>query len=182
MKRSFFFPVLLCIMAAGCESTRPMTTATTTTDADGNTVTYITAPAALQTSFTTRYPGATNARWSNYDSRYAPVDWELTDWQALNSKDYTVSYDMDGNKYYSWYNANGDWIGSSYGMTNYNGLPASVNSAISSRYPGYTISGVQNEFWRDRNAYQIELKNGNSKTKLLIDANGNVLKEKTKMK
>ena len=34
--------------------------------------------------------------------------------------------------------------------------------------------------WKDHLAYEIKLKNGDNKIKLLVDENGNLLKEKNK--
>jgi hypothetical protein len=178
MKRlNFIAAIASLIIAAGCGDTH---NATGSGSYSTSNMAYITAPTSVQTSFTARYPSATNVRWSYYDNSVVPIDWDLTDWQVLTPQDYTVSYDMDGNQYYSWYDANGNWIGSSYATTNYSALPPAVNTMITDQYPGYTITGVQNESWRDRSAYQVELKNDAMKVKLLVDANGTVLKQKSR--
>lgn len=171
----------LFLFAAGCESSRT-TTATTSDSYSTSNGAYITVPATVQTSFSARYPAATNVRWSNYTNSYVPVDWDLTDWQVLTPQDYAVTYDMDGNEYYSWYDSNGNWIGSSYAVINYNGLPAAVNNTLTTQYSGYTISNVRNVYWKDRSAYQVEMVNGDTRVKMLVDANGTILKQKTKMK
>jgi len=161
---------------------------TTTTSTDGTTSTTTTTahtafsvPTTLQTSFTTQYPGATDVVWTPYDSAAVPIDWDLTDWTMLTPKDYAVTYTMNGNKYYSWYDANGNWIGTTYGMTDFNnGLPSPVNQTITGSYPGYTIERVNQVIWKDRTAYNIKLKSGDKKMKALIDANGTVIKQKDK--
>lgn len=139
------------------------------------------APASIQTSFTTQYPNATDVVWSPYDVNVVPIDWDLTDWTVLSPKDYTVTYSMNGNKYYSWYDANGNWIGTTYGITDYNnGLPAAVNQTISSNFNGYTIDKANEVMWKDHTAYNVKLKNGDNKMKVLIDANGTLIKQKDK--
>ena len=50
---------------------------------------------------------------------------------------------------------------------------------ISDKFPGYSIVAINREMQKDRVAYEIQLKNGNSKAKLLVDANGNIIKQKT---
>jgi hypothetical protein len=136
-------------------------------------------PTSVQTNFRTQYPDASNVTWSHYDAANVPIDWDVTDWTVLSPRDYTVTYDMGGNKYYSWYDANGNWVGSSYGITDYNnGLPGTVNTAIANRYSGYKIDKANKVLWKDRTAYNVKLKNGDDKVKLLIDQDGNIIKEK----
>ena len=138
-------------------------------------------PSNIQTSFSTQYPDATSVTWAPYDVAVAPIDWDLTDWAVLSPKDYTATYTMNGNRYYSWYDANGNWIGTTYDITDYhNGLPAAVNETIASKYSGYTIDKASQVTWKDRTAYELKLKNGNDKMKVLVDNNGTVLKQKDK--
>lgn len=138
-------------------------------------------PNNLQTRFAAQYPNATNVSWSAYDAASVPVDWEMNGWSALDSTDYTVSFDMNGQRYYSWYDADGTWVGSTYSVSDYTQLPEAVNKLIKEKYADYSIQKVQQESWKDRTAYEIKLKKSNDdKIKLLVDANGNVLKEKMK--
>lgn len=137
-------------------------------------------PANIQTSFTTQYPAATNVTWNRYDVATVPIDWELAGWTVLDADDYAVAYNLDGENYYSWYDAEGNWIGSSSAVTDYTKLPSSISTMIKDKYSGYTIEKVDREMWKDQTAYEVKLKNGDSKIKLLVDNNGNVLKEKTK--
>jgi hypothetical protein len=144
-------------------------------------VTVVTAPDGTRTAFVTQYPNATNVVWSSYsDGTMIPIDWDLTGWTALDNKDYLVRFDMDNEPYYAWYDSDGNWIGTAYVMSDYKGLPSAVNTTITTQYPAYTITGVNREFQKDRMAYEVELKNGNTKTKLLVDGNGNIIKSKTK--
>lgn len=137
-------------------------------------------PTVVQTSFNTQYPGATSVVWSPYDVTLVPIDWELSGWTTLDTDDYAVSYNYDGQKYISWFDSDGTWIGSSYVITDYKSLPANLHTIISQKYPGYTIDKVDKEMWKDQVAYEVKLKNGETKVKLLVDANGNVIREKTK--
>jgi hypothetical protein len=141
--------------------------------------TVVVAPNATQAAFNDQYAGASDVVWLRYDAATVPIDWELTGWPTLTNEDYLVRFNLNNNSYYAWYDDNGNWIGTSYGMTDYTTLPSSINTMISSRYPGYTITGVNREFQRDRTAYEIVLKNNDTKIKVLVDQDGNVIKERS---
>src|SRR5215218_2867725 len=84
-------------------------------------------PAGVQNVFTVQYPDATNVVWSAYDVNSIPIEWDLTGWPALTANDYVAQYNMGGNQYYAWYDANGTWIGSTYALNNTTILPAAIN-------------------------------------------------------
>jgi uncharacterized membrane protein YkoI len=50
---------------------------------------------------------------------------------------------------------------------------------LNDKFPGSTISSVSREMKKDQMAYELQLKNGDTKTKLLVDDNGNIIKQKT---
>jgi len=136
-------------------------------------------PASIQTSFTTQYPSVTNIVWSTYDASTLPIDWEMAGWPAMDQGDYVVSFNVSNDRYYAWYDSDGNWIGTAYVISDYKSLPAAINTMINDKYPGYTITMVNREMQKDRVAYEIQLKNGDSKAKLLVDENGNIIKQKT---
>ncbi len=153
------------------------TTGTTTTP----TSTTIVVPAGTQTAFTTQYPNATNVVWSRYDPvAVVPVDWELAGWETLDTSDYLVRFDLDNENYYAWYDGDGNWVGSAYVVKDHSTLPEVVKTAITNKYAGYSIENVNREFQKDRIAYEIEMKKDDSKVKLLVDGDGNVIREKMK--
>lgn len=139
----------------------------------------IDVPASVTTAFTTQYPNATAVTWTTYDVNNVPIDWELSGWPAMDAGDYVVAYSVNNDKYYSWYDSDGTWVGTAYVMTDYKSLPAAVNTVLNDKYAGYSIVTVNKEMQKDRMAYEIQLKNGDSKTKLLVDENGNIIKQKT---
>lgn len=176
MKKLQILAVAVTIFLAACESTKTYTGA----DAYSN-VDMVTPPLSAQDAFTGRYPNAANVRWYAYDpSIISPVEWDLTDWQVLGPRDYVVTYSLDNNNYYSWYDANGNWVGTTYTLGDYHTMPSGVASMLADRYPGYTVNDVQTAYWKDRTAYQVNISNGSERRKMLVDANGNILKEKTK--
>jgi hypothetical protein len=135
-------------------------------------------PVATRTTFETKYPGASNVTWSYYDEPYTAVDWEWTTWPSLDQKDYLVRYNWEGTDYYSFYDQDGNWVGSTAPITNFEGLPGAVNSTIRKEFPGYTVISVDKEHDKNREAYEIELEKGNDKAKALIAADGKLLKKK----
>ncbi len=145
---------------------------------NGSTVT-VDIPASIQTSFTTQYPTATDVIWSTYDATLLPIDWELAGWSAMDQGDYVVRYSINNDKYYAWYDSDGNWIGTAYVVNDYKSLPSAITTMINDKFAGYTITSVNKEMQKDRMAYEIQLKSGDSKAKLLVDENGNIIKQKT---
>ena len=140
----------------------------------------VVVPDEIQTTFTARYPGATNIVWMNYDATVDPIiDWDLAGWVVMDASDYVVRFDLGGENYYAWYDSNGDWIGTAYAVSDYKSLPPAVNTLLNDKFPGYTISSVNREMKKGQMAYELQLKNGDSKIKMLVDDNGNIIKQKT---
>jgi len=132
-------------------------------------------------AFQLQYPTAANVVWSSYDPNVVILsDWDLAGWAVIDADDYVVQFDMDNEKYYAWYDTNGEWIGTAYVVNDFTALPGMVRSTIDTKYPGYTISKVNKEFHKDRIAYEIVLKDGDTKQVVLMDLNGVVLKSKMK--
>ena len=139
------------------------------------------APASVRASFSTQYPEATNVVWANYDATVAmPLEWDLTGWPMLESDDYVVQFNLDNENYYAWYDSDGNWIGSAYVVRDHSALPTSITNTINAQFPGYTITEVTREFENGRMAYEVELKSSTQKVEVLMDSNGNILKQKTK--
>jgi hypothetical protein len=178
------FTNLLAVAAiAAVASCKPSYKATDTTTGNTDTTgtTTITVNPATQTAFITQYPNASNVVWSNYDVAVtSPIDWDMAGWNTMDTDDYLVRFDMDNENYYAWYDSDGNWIGSAYAMKDHTQLPPAVTTIINDKYAGYTIDNVNREFQKDRMAYEIEMKKEDSKVKLLVDSDGNILKEKVK--
>ena len=140
----------------------------------------IDVPSTTQSAFMTQYPGATNVVWLTYDQVPSPIDWEMSGWTTLDNQDYVVKFYSDKQDQYAWYDENGNWVGTAYVVNDYKMLPVSVNTTIAAKYPGYTITSAHREMQKDRTAYELRLQNGDSRLKVLLDADGNVIREKTK--
>lgn len=138
------------------------------------------APAKIQTSFSGQYPAANNIIWSRYNpNTQAILDWEFAGWPAMDADDYTARFTLDTFNYHAWYDAGGDWIGSAYIIKGMKSLPDAVNSTIKAQFGSYSFDSAVRQFWKNEEAYEIKLKNGDAnKLKLLLDENGNILKQK----
>lgn len=160
------------------KDTSVVTTSTENTPVD-NTVS-VDVPPATRTSFETKYPNASNVRWSRYKpetdrSAMDPADWNYN----LDTSDYEVMFNWNGDDYYAWYD-DGNWVRASSPMKDHSKLPAAVNEAIRNQYSGYEIVEVDREHDKDRTTYEVQLKKGEDKLKVHFDENGKVIKKKGK--
>ena len=153
---------------------------TTRTSTSSNAAYNVQVPAGIQSTFATQFPDATNIVWDRYDGNTVPIDWELTDWSALDTDDYVVTFNVGKEKFYSWYDSNGAWIGGSYGIADYSKLPTAVHNTLKRDYQGYAIVDVDKEMWSGKTAYEVKLNRDEKKIKVLIDDNGIILKKKLK--
>lgn len=141
----------------------------------------VNVPVSLQHNFAIAYPDATSIVWNSYDANNLPIDWDLTDWTPLTSGDYVVTFNVGNAPYYAWYDANGNLIGTTSTISDYNYLPYNVTTMLHNQYANYTIDGVQKEMRGTNSAWEIKLKGTDgTTTKLLVDANGNIIKQKAK--
>lgn len=169
MKLKLFLAVAVIAIFTACSSTYRATDTGFVVSTDAS------------NAFNTQYPNATNIVWSAYDPNVVIInDWDMAGWTVIDADDYVVQFDMDGEKYYAWYDMNGEWIGSAIAVTDFTTLPDMVRSEIKAKYPGYTISSVNKELHKDRVAYELVLKDGDTKQIVLMDLNGVVLKSKLK--
>jgi len=170
MKLKTFIAVAAIVLFTACSSSRYRASDT-----------GILIPVETQRAFDNQYPNSMNIIWAAYDPSVVILnDWELTGWEGLNSDDYEVRFDMDGEKYFAWYDREGNWIGTAYVVNDFKTLPVAVTNTINTQYSTYTITKVNKEMHGDQIAYEMVLKNADSKIVMLVDANGNVIKSKTK--
>jgi hypothetical protein len=168
--------IMSLVVAAGIFLMACHTTYKSTSD---NAAYNVTVPAGIRSNFAIAYPDATNVVWNTYDPNNVPIDWDLAGWNTLGPNAYTVTFNMGNDQYYAWYDSNGDLVGTATAVTDYTRLPYAVSDMIHSKYNGYNIDWVGREIVKSKTAYEIKLSQGDQKVKLLVDNNGNVLKEKT---
>ncbi|HUR66601.1 MAG TPA: PepSY-like domain-containing protein [Chitinophagaceae bacterium] len=159
------------------DETKDTTTVTTTAPVNPSpSAPMVEVPEPTRTAFTTKYPKASNATWGRYEP-VEYIDWGWAGWPSMDTSDYYVRYNMDGNDYWTWYDDAGAWVGTVSTVTNYSGLPTPVNNAVNSNFAGYTITSVQMENDKNRTAYEIKLEKGADKAKLLVAEDGKVIKK-----
>lgn len=140
----------------------------------------VNVPQNIRSSFIVSYPDATSVVWNAYDVTTVPIDWEMTGWNTLGSDAYTVTFNMGNDEYYAWYDANGNLIGTATVVTDYTRLPYVVSNMLHDKYAGYSIDWAGREIVGSKTNYELKLSQGDNKIKLLVDSDGNVLKEKVK--
>lgn len=141
----------------------------------------VNVPLTTQTAFIEQYPNSRNIVWAQYDPNVIVLnEWELTGWQTLDQSDYVVRFDMDNENYYAWYDSDGTWIGTAYVVNDFSTLPTLVSSAVRNKYPFHTMTNVSREYYSDRMLYEVVVKKDDQKVVMLVDANGNIVKEKVK--
>lgn len=165
----------IVLLSCGSQQTTTSTTSTTAHEA------LATVPSGIQTSFIAQYPNAKNVVWAPFEQVTVPIDLEMSGWNTIDAGDYVARFDMDGLKYYAWYDANGEWIGTAYSVSDVSALPQAVRNVLNTKYSSYSVVSIQREEEKDQKAYEIKLKRtDDDKIKLLIDENGAILKEKLK--
>jgi hypothetical protein len=184
----FFAGIIIIASSCGENSTTKETvndstaSASATNTSTNNTTTVaskpIEVPAKTKTTFETKYPGATDVTWNYYSEPYTGIDWEWAGWPAVDANDYVVTYDWNGADYYTWYDQDGNWIGSTSVVSDYSNLPAAVNNTLKRDFNGYTVTSVNKENDKDREAYELKMERGDDKMKALITSDGMVLKKK----
>ena len=169
--------IMSLVAAAGIFLASCGTTYQSTSD---NAAYNVNVPENIRSNFSIAYPDATSVVWNSYDVNSVPIDWELTGWNTLGSDDYAVTFNMGNDQYYGWYDANGNLIGTATVVTDFTKVPYVVTNMIHQKYAGYTMDWVGREIVGSKTNYEVKLSQGDNKIKLLVDSNGNVLKEKMK--
>ena len=139
--------------------------------------TSITVPEQVKSSFQKKYPDVRDVSWSRYEP-VSTFDWDWTGWPVMDTADYVARFNYNNHDYWAWFDSEYNWVGAVATVSDFNGLPAAVNKVISRDYAGYTIETVDQEFDKNRTAYEIDMVKGQDKMKLLIDENGKIMKKK----
>ena len=178
-----FFSLGITVFASSCadnssstdvkeDSTNTTTVSTTVPDSDA----YAGVPQPTRTSFETKYPKASNVKWTKYTPP-ADVQVDAADWNyKLDTSDYVVMFNWDGYDYTAWYD-DSMWVMSSARIDN-SKLPKAVNDAIHAQYADYTITEVDKENDKNQTRYEVDLTKGSEKIKVTFTEDGKVVKKK----
>jgi len=159
---------------AGKDNSTPLTKETISVACKTNAAIDTVPPANIQTSFSTKYPNATNVKWYSYKpaTTVEPGMW----YSNLGPDDYYVSFAMDGDDYIAWYD-NANWVYSTQRIDNTE-LPDPVRSAINSEYPGFVITDVDREHDAKQMLYEVKLQKGSQRWNVHYTPEGTVFKKK----
>jgi Putative beta-lactamase-inhibitor-like, PepSY-like len=187
MKKNWIVIVASGLLLAACGDNKSETTynekTTDVTPPTTNTTPTVTPdynpPDNVRTAFQTKYPNASDVSWSAYKP-YERINWEWTGWPSMDSSYYVVNYKMDNRNFWSWWDRNTNWIGSSSIVEDSTMLPDPVKKTIKNNYAGYKITSIDEENDKNRIAYEIKLEKGDARAKILVDKNGKILKKDAK--
>ena len=133
-------------------------------------------PDNTRVAFQTKYPNATDVSWSAYKP-YERINWEWTGWPSMDTSYYAVNYKIDNRSFWSWWDRDNNWIGSSSVIEDSTMLPDPVKKTIKNNYAGYKITSIDEENDKNRTAYEIKLEKGDARARILVDKNGKILKK-----
>jgi len=188
--KSLLAPALGVIILSSCgesstdnstsDVTKTDTSVITTTPSAGANTTTVVVPEKTKTSFETKYPKASNTVWKRYEP-LETIEWTWYEWPSMDTSDYMVTYNLDGSNYWTWYDEQGEWIGTVANISDFNTLPSAVTKTLNSQFDGFTIKNVDKENDKNRTAYEIDLEKGTDKMKVLVSESGTVMKKKGTM-
>ncbi len=164
---SNFLPVKDVMPSSSEKNALTISCATTNT---GDTVPSV----SLRTSFSTKYPNATNVKWYRYTP--SPVVEPGYWYSTLDGDDYYVSFNWNDDDYIAWYD-NDNWVYSTRRIDNTE-LPVPVAQAVSSQYPGFIITDVDLENDSKQTLYEVKLQKGNERWNVHYTPMGTVFKKK----
>jgi hypothetical protein len=116
-------------------------------------------PAAVKTSFSQKFPKATNVEWGNE-----------------NDKEWEAEFKMDGKEYSANFDNEGTWIETEYEISAKE-IPSAVKATLDKESAGYkTAESVVTEN-KDGKAFEFLLKKGETEIELIVDSKGKVIKK-----
>lgn len=119
----------------------------------------ITVPKAVTDAFAKKFPAASNIKWGKE-----------------NAKEYEAEFKLNGKMISANFSADGNWMETEAAIE-VSGLPGAAVSAITAKYPGYSISGAFKIEKADGNTtYEAEIKKGSKKTEVILTSDGTIIK------
>jgi len=126
-----------------------------TVNASGQAVKNV--PANTKTTFSQKFPKASNAKWSKE-----------------NDKEWEVEFKMDGKDFSANFNNAGAWIETEYAIST-NEIPLAVKTTLDKEFAGYKIKVSELSETKDGKTFEFVIEKGESKMELAINGNGKVL-------
>lgn len=119
-------------------------------------------PEKVTTAFSQKFPDASKIKWGKENA---------TEWEA--------EFKMNGKEYSANFNADGKWMETEYEIS-LSEIPVEVKTTLDNESKGYKIGESEVSETVDGKVYEFELKKGETKMEIAIDASGKVLTKEAK--
>ena len=119
-------------------------------------------PEKVKTAFDQKFPGARKVKWGKENA----TEWEAE--FALNSKEYSANFNVDGN-----------WLETEYEIGEEE-IPAAVTKTLDKEYPGYKLIESETSETAKGKLYEFEIKTGKGKMEIAVNADGTFFKKESK--
>ncbi len=121
-------------------------------------------PAKVKSGFDQKFPTAQKVKWGKENAN----EWEAE--FTFNGKAYSANYKSDGT-----------WLETEYSVA-MNEVPANVTKTLAKEAPGYKLLGSDISETPNGMVYEFDIKTGNIKKEVAINADGTLVKKETKTK
>ena len=118
------------------------------------------APESVKKAFEAKFQGAESVKWDKESD---------TEWEA--------EFKMSGKEYSANFGTDGSWKETEYEIEE-SELPSTVTNTLGTEFTGYKVEAVEITKTPNYDAYEMEIKKGDSEMEVVIDGNGKVLKKK----
>jgi len=121
-------------------------------------------PAKVKSGFDQKFPAAKKVKWGKENA---------TEWEAeftFNGKAYSANYTSDGT-----------WLETEYSVA-MSEVPADVTKTLAKEVPGYKLLGSDISETPKGKVYEFDIKTGNVKKEVAINADGTLVKIVTETK
>lgn len=118
-------------------------------------------PAVVKSSFTQKFPKATNVKWAKE-----------------NDKEWEAEFKMDGRNYSANFDNTGAWMETEYKISA-NEIPGAVKTAIAKEFVSYKTDASEVSETAKGKVYEFVLSKGEEKMEAVFDPNGKLIKKLT---
>jgi hypothetical protein len=116
-------------------------------------------PAKVKDAFTQKFPDATSIKWDKEND---------TEWEA--------EFKMNGSEYSANFDNSGVWVETEYKISSAD-IPPAVKTTLEKEYAGSNIEVAEISETPDGKAIEFVLKSGKERTEVIMDMEGNILKQ-----
>ncbi len=121
-------------------------------------------PVKVKTAFEQKFPGVQKVKWGKENAN----EWEAE--FKMNAKEYSANYNSDGT-----------WLETEYEIAA-NEIPAAIANTLDKEFPGYKLVESEISETVKGKLYEFEIKTGNVKKEVAINADGTLVKIVTETK